>query len=62
MSLAIELAGGVPVLMEEGTDDNDDEVLAEGGTVVMSCGLDEQQLLSENGKRWVQHVHSYLKK
>ncbi|XP_041375174.1 nibrin-like isoform X2 [Gigantopelta aegis] len=62
MSLAIELAGGVPILMEEGTDDNSDEVLTEDGTVVMNCGPDEQQLLSENGKRWFHHVQNYLKK
>ncbi|KAL5004153.1 hypothetical protein ScPMuIL_017609 [Solemya velum] len=63
MSLAIELAGGTPVLMEEGCDSDDDRVLVEPNTVVMNCNPEDQtQNLSQNGRDWVQHVHTYLKK
>ncbi|XP_013418240.1 nibrin [Lingula anatina] len=63
LSIAVELAGGTPVLMEEGTDDNNDKVLIERGTCVMYCEPPTNpQLLSKNARDWVTHVQRYLKR
>ncbi|XP_046549525.1 LOW QUALITY PROTEIN: nibrin-like [Haliotis rubra] len=62
MNLAVELAGGMPILMEEGSDDNDDRVLVETGTVVMNCGTEDLKTLTPAGQEWVAHVNKYLKR
>ncbi|XP_046365515.2 nibrin-like [Haliotis rufescens] len=62
MNLAVELAGGMPILMEEGSDDNDDRVLVESGTVVMNCGAEDLKTLTPAGQEWVAHVNKYLKR
>ncbi|XP_067651141.1 nibrin-like [Haliotis asinina] len=62
MNLAVELAGGMPILMEEGSDDNDDRVLVESGTVVMNCGTEDLKTLTPAGQEWVTHVNKYLKR
>ncbi|CAH1778763.1 unnamed protein product, partial [Owenia fusiformis] len=62
LSLAVELAGGTPMLMEEGTDDNDDGILVAKETCVMQCDInDMSQQLSQNATEWVTHVMKYLK-
>ena len=63
LNLAVALAGGKPVLMEEGSDDNDDSALLATGTCVMQCDVPlESQNLSQNGVTWVKHVYKLLKK
>ncbi|XP_064641623.1 nibrin-like isoform X2 [Lineus longissimus] len=63
LNLSIELGGGVPFLMEEGTDDNDDSVLIAPGTCVMECSPSENsQQLSQNAQEWISHVLDYLQK
>jgi hypothetical protein len=63
LNLAIELGGGVPILMEEGTDDNDDGVLVAPGTCVMeSSPTENSQQLSQNAQKWISHVIDYLQK
>jgi hypothetical protein len=62
MNLAVELAGGTPMLMEEDCDD-DDDALVSPSTVVMTCDpADATQNLTQNGREWVAHVQTYLAK
>ena len=62
LNLVIELAGGVPMLMEEGTDDNDDNILVTPGTCVMSSESVDKSQISQNARIWIQHVTKFLKK
>ncbi|KAK3083896.1 hypothetical protein FSP39_004849 [Pinctada imbricata] len=62
MALAVELAGGLPVLMDEGSG-NDDSALIEEGTVVMNSDpLDSTQGFSQQNVQWIKYVARYLKK
>ncbi|KAK6177872.1 hypothetical protein SNE40_012747 [Patella caerulea] len=61
MNMAIELAGGMPILMEEGSDDNDDSVLCQDGTVVMAI-TEDLNTLTPNAKQWCHQVQKILKK
>ena len=62
LSIAIELAMGTPILMEEGSDDNDDEILISPGTCIMySDPSDSSQSLSQNAQEWISHVLAYLR-
>ncbi|KAJ8312627.1 hypothetical protein KUTeg_010000 [Tegillarca granosa] len=61
MNMAVELGGGMSMLMEDNTGDDDDSVLIQKGTVVMNCMVDSStQSQMEQG--WIQHVQKYLKK
>ena len=61
--MVVELAGGKPKLIEEGTDDDDDSILVAMGTVVMQFDLDDStQNLSQNGRDWAKHVQTVLKR
>ncbi len=61
--MAVELAGGVPMLVEEGTDDNKDDILVSPHACVMMCDPnDPTQNLSKNAKEWIRHVQQVLKK
>ena len=63
LSVAVELGGGTPMLLEEGTDDNEDDILVSPGSCVMSCDLtDHSQNLTKNAQDWIQHVMKTLKK
>lgn len=60
MNMAVELGGGMSMLMEENSGGNDG-VLIQRGTVVMNCMVDTStQSQTEQG--WIQHVQKYLKK
>ena len=58
----IELAGGLPMLMEEGADDDDDSVLVAPRTCVMSTEAFDASQMTEGSRIWVTHVMKYLKK
>ena len=60
--MAIELAGGTPMLMEEGTDDNEDDILVAPETCVISCDQSEASQMSQNAHKWVTHVLKLLTK
>lgn len=63
LSLAVELAGGTPMLMEEGTDDNEDDILIGDDTCVMQCDTDENtQTMSQNARDWLHYVRDLLKR
>ncbi len=59
--MAVELAGGTPMLMEEGTDEDDDDILIAPNTCVMQSDP-EDQTLSSNARDWIRHVIDLLKK
>ena len=62
MSLAVELAGGLPVLMDEASGE-DNSVLVEGGSVVMNSDPnDGTQGFSQLNVQWINFVAKYLKK
>ena len=51
------------MLMEEGTDDNDDDILISPATCVMSVDPgDPAQNISDNGQEWIVHVFGVLQK
>ena len=58
----MELAGGTPILMEEGTDDNEDDILVGGASVVMQSDARETQTFSQNAQDWISYVNRTLKK
>lgn len=63
LSLAVELAGGTPMLMEEGTDDNEDDILIGDETCVMQCDAEENtQTMSQNARDWLHYVRDLLKR
>jgi hypothetical protein len=61
MHIAVELGGGLPVLLEEKW--KNDRMLVEKGSVVMHCEPSQcTQVLSQDSNNWVLHVQSYLRK
>ena len=56
LNQAIELAGGMALLMEES---GDDTVLLEKGTIVMNCLESE---LTPKGVKWAKHVQELLQR
>ena len=63
LNVAVELAGGTPMLMEEGTDDNEDDILVQPNTCVMECKPDDvTNQFSQNAQDWMRHVINVLKK
>ena len=61
--MAIELAGGTPMLMEEGTDDNEDDILLSPTSCIMHCDVtDIAPSMSQNAHEWLAHVDKLLKK
>ena len=59
----MELAGGTPMLIEEGTEDNEDDILLAPTTVVMTTDpTDTTQNFTQNAKEWIKHVVEILKK
>lgn len=60
--MVVELAGGKPTLIEEGTDDDDDAILVARHTIVMQFDLhDTTQNLSQNAMDWAAHVQDVLR-
>lgn len=64
LSVAISLAGGKPILLEEGTDDNDDSILTALGSCVMCHNAtdESQKIMSENARHWISHVTELVAK
>ena len=56
LNQAIELAGGMTLLMEE---KGDDGTLLEEGTVVMNC---QESELTPRGVKWAKHVQELLQR
>ena len=51
------------MLMEEGTDDNEDDILIGDNACVMQCDADEStQTMSQNARDWHHHVRDLLKR
>jgi len=51
------------MLMEEGTDDNEDDILIGEETCVMQCDADENtQTMSQNARDWLHYVRDLLKR
>ena len=51
------------MLMEEGTDDNEDDILIGDDTCVMQCDADENtQTMSQNARDWLHYVRDLLKR
>ena len=51
------------MLMEEGTDNDNDDILVQPNTIVMSCDpTDASQNLSTNAQEWIRHVLDVLKR
>ncbi|KAK2164940.1 hypothetical protein LSH36_57g04077 [Paralvinella palmiformis] len=63
MSEAITLGGGTPLLMEERTEANREDIFWSPKSRVMLCDLSSQlQQLTKNARNWVEHVLELLKK
>lgn len=61
MNLAVELGGGLPVLLEEKW--QKDTMLVEKGSVVMQCEPNQcTQMMSQDSNNWVLHVQAFLRK
>ncbi|XP_063396332.1 nibrin-like [Mytilus trossulus] len=61
MNLAVELGGGLPVLLEEKW--QKDTLLVEKGSVVMQCEPNQcTQMMSQDSNNWVLHVQAFLRK
>ena len=59
----MELSGGTPMLMEEGTDDNEDDIIVAEMTCVMHFDpADTSQAMSQNARDWLHHVTEILRK
>ncbi len=60
LSIAVELAGGTPMLIEEGGEE-EEELILQKTTCVMTCDpADPSQRLTDNAVEWINRVQEML--